>query len=95
MDMKYKQLNERFAELQDLYDVRPPRPEDLDLIKKLQAEIETKDAAIKKAAEDMKFYKLELINREESYNQMFGSTPNVGVMNPLQGKPGGPKASQN
>jgi hypothetical protein len=35
MDMKYKQLNERFAELQDLYDVRPPRPEDLDLIKKL------------------------------------------------------------
>lgn len=36
----------------------------------------------------MKFYKLELINREESYNQMFGSTPNVGVMNPLQGKPG-------
>jgi hypothetical protein len=40
----------------------------LDLIKKLQVEIEQKDAAIKKAAEDMKFYKLELINREESYN---------------------------
>lgn len=25
----------------------------------------------------MKFYKLELINRENSYNQMFGSKPNV------------------
>ena len=35
----------------------------------------------------MKFYKLELINREDSYNKMFGSTPNVGVLNPL-GKPG-------
>lgn len=83
MDQKYKQLNERFQELQELYEVRPPRPEDLELIKKLQAEIEQKDAAIKKAAEDMKFYKLELINREESYNNMFGRTPNVGVMNPM------------
>ena len=28
----------------------------------------------------MKFYKLELINREQSYNQMFGTTPSVGGM---------------
>ena len=42
--------------------------------------------AIKKAAEDMKFYKLELINREHSYNNMFGNKgPNVGVMNPMVG----------
>lgn len=26
----------------------------------------------------MKFYKLELINREQSYNQMFGNTPSLG-----------------
>ncbi len=31
----------------------------------------------------MKFYKLELINREQSYNQMFGTNPNIGVMNPV------------
>jgi hypothetical protein len=42
---------------------------------------------LKKAAEDMKFYKLELINREDSYNKMFGTNPNVGVINPLAGKP--------
>ena len=41
------------------------------------------EAAIKKAAEDMKFYKLELINRENSYNNMFGNNPNVGLMNPV------------
>jgi len=41
------------------------------------------EAAIKKAAEDMKFYKLELINREHSYNNMFGNNPNVGLMNPV------------
>ena len=40
---------------------------------------------IKKAADDMKFYKLELVNREHSYNAMFGTTPNVGVMMPGPG----------
>ena len=45
--------------------------------------------AIKKAAEDMKFYKLELINREHSYNNMFGNNPNVGLMNPMGGMGGG------
>jgi hypothetical protein len=53
------------------------------MIKQLQEEIVQKDNALKKAAEDMKFYKLELINREQSYNQMFGTNPNVGVINPV------------
>ena len=48
-----------------------------------------KDNLLKKAAEDMKFYKLELINREQSYNQMFGSNPNVGVINPIGKAPPG------
>lgn len=30
----------------------------------------------------MKFYKLELINRENSYNQMFGAKPNVAGAGP-------------
>lgn len=83
MDQKYKQLNEKFLELQELYEGRPSRPEDLEMIKQLQEEIVQKDNLLKKAAEDMKFYKLELINREQSYNQMFGTTPNVGVINPM------------
>lgn len=64
MDQKYRQLSERFQELQELYEQRPSRPEDLELIRQLQEEIVQKDNALKKAAEDMKFYKLELINRE-------------------------------
>ena len=36
MDQKYRQLNERFLELQELYEGRPSRPEDLDMIKQLQ-----------------------------------------------------------
>ena len=64
MDQKYKLLSERFNEPQEIYEGRPSRPEDLDLIKLLQEEIVQKDNLLKKAAEDMKFYKLELINRE-------------------------------
>ena len=37
----------------------------------------------------MKFYKLELINREHSYNNMFGNNPNVGTLNPMGGGMGG------
>ena len=33
MDQKYKQLSERFMELQELYENRASRPEDLDLIR--------------------------------------------------------------
>jgi hypothetical protein len=85
MDSKYKLLNDRFMEITDLYDGRPARPEDLELTQSLQEEVLTKEAAIKKAAEDMRFYKLELINREQSYNAMFGAQPNVGLMNPIKG----------
>lgn len=57
-------------------------------MKQLQEDVLVKEQALKKAAEDMKFYKLELINREQSYNTMFGTNPNVGFMNPLGTKVG-------
>ena len=90
MNEKHKSLQDKFQELTDLFEQRPSRPEDLDLIKQLQDDIVNKDNQLKKAAEDMKFYKLELINREESYNKMFGSMPSVGVMNPMQAQTGLP-----
>ena len=69
-----------------MYDNRPSRNEDLELIKELEEQCKDKDAQLKKAAEDMKFYKLELINREDNYNKMFGSKPVIGVYNPLKEK---------
>lgn len=32
----------------------------------------------------MKFFKLELINRENNYDKIFNANPNVGIMNPLE-----------
>lgn len=34
----------------------------------------------------MKFFKLELINRENNYDKIFNANPNVGIMNPLEQK---------
>lgn len=56
------------------------------MIKRLKKLNAIKDEQLKKAAEDMKMYKLELENWELSYNKMFGTTPNVGVINPIVGK---------
>jgi hypothetical protein len=33
MDQKYRQLSDRFLELQELYENRPSRPEDLEMIR--------------------------------------------------------------
>jgi len=38
------------------------------MIRDQNEQIEQKDEFIKKQEDDMKFYKLELINREQSYN---------------------------
>jgi len=34
----------------------------------------------------MQFYKLELVNREQNYNKVFGAAPNVGKMDPMAAK---------
>ena len=90
MNDKYNHLNERYIELQDLYEQRPSRPEDLEMLKDLEEQIVQKDAFIKKQEDDMKFYKLELINREQSYNQMFGTNPTMGNIGPMNVAQKGP-----
>ena len=39
MDKKFRGLNEKFQELQEMYNGRPSRPEDLNLIKELQEQV--------------------------------------------------------
>lgn len=43
MDQKYKMLNENFKELENLYQNRPSRPEDLEIVKQLQDDILAKE----------------------------------------------------
>jgi hypothetical protein len=39
---------------------------------------------LRKAWHELKFFKLELINRENNFNKLFNANPNVGVLNPLE-----------
>ncbi|CAJ1012417.1 hypothetical protein Q4I28_007730 [Leishmania naiffi] len=71
------QLHSTTEELQYKYNYRESRPEDVELINKLLLDIKEKECALNKAYEDMRLYKLELINREENYNKVFGRHPTV------------------
>jgi chromosome segregation ATPase len=82
-DLQIEMLQKRCEELQELYDSRPSREEDLLRIADLEREVEEQKAIVKRLMDDMQFYKLELVNREQNYNKMFGAAPTVGIMNPL------------
>ena len=45
--------------------------------------IKEKEAIVIQMEEDMKYYQLELVNREQNYNSMFSSNPQVGLLDPL------------
>ena len=77
-------LEIKYEELNSLFEQRPSRPEDLELIQQLQQDNVIKEEELRKAVENLKFFKLELLNREDNYNKMFNANPNVGVLNPLE-----------
>jgi len=87
-------LEERHSELQALYDNRPSRDEDLDRIKVLEREVDEKTQQLQTMATTLQKFKLELVNREQNYNKVFGSTPNVGVMDPTAKRGGKQSNSQ-
>ncbi|XP_030412061.1 protein FAM184A isoform X4 [Gopherus evgoodei] len=70
-------------EMEEKYQNRESRREDLQLIAELKDLIAERDQLIKKLIDDKKFYQLELVNRETNFNKVFNASPNVGVINPL------------
>lgn len=65
---------------------RESRPEDIQRIAALEREIKKMEALVKQTQEEMKYFKLELLNREENFNKTFGRSPNTGVMQIVQPK---------
>ncbi|CAH2251965.1 FAM184A isoform X2 [Pelobates cultripes] len=76
-------LQVSLTEMEEKYQNRESRPEDLQIISELKDMVEERDQLIKKLIEDKKFYQLELVNRETNFNKVFNASPNVGVINPL------------
>ena len=62
------------------YENRESRPEDLDRMAELEARLRRAEEEVVRVEEEMKYFKMELRNREQNFNQVFGGGPNVGVM---------------
>ena len=84
------QLREQLRGLQARLDAREPRAEDLATIEQLLRQLREKDEIVRRRTyEGMKYFKLELQNREENFNKNFGGGPRVGVMMPTASKGSG------
>lgn len=88
-----KDAERRFEELDSRYQNRPSRPEDVEKIEILERENEQAMRDVTRMKEELVYFKRELINREENFNQRFatggalgGANPTVGVMNVLTKK---------
>jgi len=79
---KINNLNLQIEELEDQYERRDSRNEDLEMIVQLKLAVEQKEHQIQQIMVDKKYYQMELVNRETNYNKVFNSNPNVGVLNP-------------
>jgi len=79
---KINGLNLQIEELEDQYERRDSRDEDIEMIGQLQLAVEQKEHQIQQIMVDKKYYQMELVNRETNYNKVFNSNPNVGVLNP-------------
>ena len=86
MEKKNNSILLKYQELKGLFDRRPSRDEDVELIYKLKEEIILKDRQIKQYEDNIDYYKNELNNREENYNKIFNSKPTVGYIDPIKDK---------
>merc|ERR1719431_818377 len=60
-------------ELEKRYVERGSRPEDLDKIANLKNAVKEREVQLAKMEEEMKYFQLELVNREQNYNALFSS----------------------
>jgi hypothetical protein len=74
---KQKQLQRYVADLEYKIANRESRQEDVTKINELMRELRVREEALVKAHKDMQQYKLDLINKETTYNKVFGRAPTV------------------
>ena len=69
-----------FTDLETRWKRRESRAEDLSRIAFLEGDLATKDELVTKIKEEMMYFKREMINREENFNQKFGRSPMVSIV---------------
>ena len=88
LEGRITEILQDLAALEERYMKRESRPEDIARIKELELEMVDKDALVAKTKEEMLYFKREMLNREDNYNQKFNRAPNVGVMQVIKPKDG-------
>ena len=83
-------LQARLDEATAAFEARPSRPDDLARISKLSDLVRLKDAEVARVKEEMQYFKLELVNRENNFNKVFARSPQVGLLDPRAAKAGAP-----
>ena len=69
--------------MRDRFLNRESRPEDLELIQALRLNLNERDEILRRIQDEKKFFQMELLNRENNFNKMFNTSPNIGIINPL------------
>ena len=72
LEAELSSMGQSLSELQHRFNERESRPEDLRRLAEMQQALKQREDVVKRAMEEMHYYKLELQNREENYNQLFG-----------------------
>jgi hypothetical protein len=85
-EQRISEVTAQFRALEKRYLNRESREEDLARIEQLMREMVEKDELVVRTREEMQYFKREMLNREENYNQKFGKSPNVGVMQVIKTK---------
>lgn len=94
---KLREAHNAYLNLENRWKSRESRPEDIARISQLEEEMVAKDELVARTKEEMLYFKREMLNREDNYNQKFNRNPVVGVMQvikPKEEKGGDPKRSQ-
>lgn len=86
LESKNALMANKYMELKDRFDKRPPRDQDVEMITRLQEELLLKERQCREAEENMEKFRNMLINNEENYNKYFNSNPKTGSINLLKGK---------
>lgn len=63
---------------------RPSREEDVAKLNDLTQKLFQTELECRRLSEERKHYRLELVNREENFNKVFNTSPNVGYINPIE-----------
>lgn len=83
---RLREIAKEYKILEERYLKRESRPEDIQRIQQLEREMIEKDDLVARTKEEMLYFKREMLNREENYNQKFNRQPNVGVMQVIKQK---------